>query len=323
VQDADFEIAGHHIGSLGLGCASFGYWIDEKEAVRIVHTAIDSGITLFDTSNVYPPIAQGSSERFLGETLGRRRAEIVLASKFGHPLLKQHPGAMPDDIRNSIEGSLKRLRTDWLDLYQLHKPDPKVPISDVLLTLRELVDEGKVLAIGCSQFDAAQLEEAAATAKELCVPMFQTVQNEYSMLRGTRQREVLETCIRLGVAYLPFFPLAGGLLTGKYTSAMPSPSGARLTEQLQRYPHFAPARFLQTIDALVAYAKDRGHTMVELAMGWLLSQPGVECLLVGASSAVQVKENWKAAEAWKLTPAEMEEVGRLLDPESSIGELPA
>jgi aryl-alcohol dehydrogenase-like predicted oxidoreductase len=207
-----------------------------------------------------------------------------------------------------------------VDLYQLHKPDPLVPIGETLAALSDLVRKGSVRAIGCSQFSADQMTEAAAVAAELELPMFSSVQNEYSLLRGADQAEVLRTCVRLGIAYLPFFPLAGGLLSGKYRRGAPMPEGSRLTEQLQRYPMFDPARFLDMLDALAAFAAQRGRTMLELAMGWLLSQPGVGCLLQGASRVEQVTANVAAATAWRLDEAEMDEVARLVQPESGFGD---
>ncbi|QFU89567.1 aldo/keto reductase [Amycolatopsis sp. YIM 10] len=322
-MESDVTIDGRPVGPLALGCSNFGHWVDDDVATRIVHTAIDRGVVLFDTANVYPPVAPGGSERLLGRALDGRRDRVLVATKFGHPLLREHgAGAAAGTVRKSVEGSLRRLRTDWIDLYQLHKPDPDVPVGETLSALAELTDAGKVRAIGCSQFTVPQLAEAHRVARELGVPMFRTVQNEYSLLRGVGQDDVVAACEELGVAFLPFFPLAGGLLTGKYRSDAPAPPDARLTGQLRRYPMFEPSRFLEVIDGLIAYTADRGRTLVELALGWLLSRPGVACVLVGATRVEQVEENVAAASAWRMSPREMSEVAALLRPEAGFGDRP-
>src|SRR5256714_5259079 len=213
------------VSVVGLGCNNFGGRIDAEASAKVIDAAIESGVTFFDTADRY---SKGQSEDFLGRALGKRRDQIILATKFGMEMEKGQQGASPKYVQEAVEASLRRLRTDRIDLYQLHQPDPKTPITDTLGALDELVHAGKVREIGCSNFSVAQLNEAEAAVAPGAA-RFVSVQNEYSLLHREPEREVLAACERLGLAFLPYFPLASGLLTGKYSSGAPAPAGTRLT----------------------------------------------------------------------------------------------
>jgi aryl-alcohol dehydrogenase-like predicted oxidoreductase len=296
------------IGSLqasvvGLGCNNFGLRIDEAASRAVVHAALDAGITFFDTAELY---ADGQSEQFLGRALGARRREVLIATKFGHARWHPERGAHPTYIRRAVELSLAHLGTDVIDLYQLHTPDPSVPIAETLGALDELVRAGKVREIGCSQFSVPQLREArdATTAG---AARFASVQNEYSLLRREPEQGVLQECERTGLAFLPFFPLASGLLTGKYRKGRGVPEGSRIADWFDG--KITPAD-LDRVEALVTFAESRGHTILELAFSWLLAHGAVASVIAGATSPEQVHANVAAAN-WALTPAEMAEVDRL------------
>lgn len=285
---------------VGLGCNNFGRRLDEARTAEVVHAALDAGITLFDTADMYGGTL---SEEFLGRALGHRRADVILATKFGWEIDATRKGARPDYVKRAVEESLRRLGTDRIDLYQLHKPDPTVPIADTLGALDDLVRAGKVREIGCSNFSAAQLRKADEAARGRT--RFVSVQNEYSLLQREPEREVLPECARLGLAFIPYFPLASGLLTGKFRRGQPLPSGTRLSD---RPPSDEP---LALVESLIAYAASRGRSLLELAFGWLLSQPVVASVIAGATSAGQIRANGGAA-AWRLTAEERAEVNAVL-----------
>ena len=296
------------IGSLdasvvGLGCNNFGQRIDEAASIAVVHAALDAGINFFDTAELY---ADGKSEEFLGKALSQRRKQALIATKFGHKRWHPERGAHPTYIRRAVELSLRHLRTDVIDLYQLHTPDPLVPIADTLGALDELVKAGKVREIGCSQFSVAQLREAASAAKPAAA-RFVSVQNEYSVLRRDPEQGVLQECERTGLAFLPFFPLSSGLLTGKYRKGKGVPEGSRIADWFDG--KITPID-LDRIEALIAFAEARGHTILELAFSWLLAHRPVASVIAGATSPDQVRENVAAA-SWSLTEAEMAEIDRL------------
>ena len=211
---------------VGLGCNNFGGRLDAAETDAVVGAALDAGITFFDTADIY---GGTQSEEFLGHALGARRGEVVLATKFGMKVDERRNGAHPEYVRQALEDSLRRLGTDYIDLYQLHQPDPRVEIGDTLDALAGLVRAGKVREIGCSNFTAEQLRTADATSRSRGIARFVSVQNEYSMLHREPEQEVLDECRRLGIAFLPYFPLANGLLTGKYRLGKPVPEGSRLS----------------------------------------------------------------------------------------------
>jgi aryl-alcohol dehydrogenase-like predicted oxidoreductase len=301
------------IGSLsvslvGLGCNNFGIRLDQARTTRVVAAALDAGINFFDTADVY---GGTKSEEFLGQALGSQRPSVIIASKFGIPLDEQRKGgARPEYIRRAAEDSLKRLGTDYIDLYQLHRPDPDVPIADTLGALAELVTQGKVREIGCSNFSAQQLNEAQAAVRRQAA-RFVSVQNEYSLLERTPEREVLAACTELGVAFLPYFPLASGLLTGKYAQGKPAPTNTRLsaTDSPLR-ARFLSDDKLARAEALGAFAEAKQHGLLELAFSWLAARPQVASIIAGATSAEQIRAN-VAAVGWKLTADELREVDRL------------
>ena len=300
------------IGSLevtvvGLGCNNFGWRIDEEASARVVHAALEAGVNFFDTADIY---GGTRSEEFLARALGRRRDEVVVATKFGMEIDEERRGARPEYVRRACEDSLRRLRTDRIDLYQLHKPDPETPIEETLGALDELVRAGKVCEIGCSNFSAEQLREADSKAREKGVARFVSVQNEYSLLHREPEREVLPVCERLGLAFLPDFPLASGLLSGKYRRGQPPPEGSRLGGD-GRFADMLTERNLEIVESLIEFAESRGHTLLELAFSWLLARPVVASVIAGATKPEQVKANAEAS-VWKLTEAELAEIDEIV-----------
>jgi aryl-alcohol dehydrogenase-like predicted oxidoreductase len=299
------RIGALEVSVVGIGCNNFGRRIDEAATKAVVDAALEAGINFFDTADIYG--GDGRSEEFLGRALGPRRREVVIATKFGMKMDEERRGAHPDYVRRAAEDSLRRLGTDHIDLYQLHEPDPSVPIADTLGALDELVRAGKVREIGCSNFSAAQLREAEGAA---CGARFVSVQNEYSLLHREPEREVLAECGRLGLAFLPYFPLASGLLTGKYRKGEPIPEGTRLSDP-QRAARELTGERLETVERLIAFAENRGHTLLELAFAWLLARPAVASVIAGATKPEQVRAN-AATAGWKLTDEEIAEVERIV-----------
>ena len=298
------------IGSLevpvvGLGCNNFGRRVDAAGTAAVVDAALDAGVDFFDTADIY---GSGQSEEYLGRALQGRREQVVLASKFGMEMDGQRHGAHPDYIRRAVEDSLRRLRTDRIDLYQLHTPDESVPIADTLGALGELVRAGKVREIGCSNFSAAQLREADGAVRPGAA-RFASVQNEYSLLQREPEDGVLDACERLGIAFIPYYPLASGLLTGKYRRGEPVPQGARLSDE--RLADRRSDEKLRLVERLIAFAEARGHTLLELAFSWLLARRAVASVIAGATKPEQVRANAHAA-GWKMTGEELAEVDRIL-----------
>jgi aryl-alcohol dehydrogenase-like predicted oxidoreductase len=294
------------VSSVGLGCNNFGMRIDEAATAAVVHAALDAGVTLFDTADIY---GGTKSEEFLGRALGSRRNDVIVATKFGMRVDEGRQGAKPAYVRRAVEDSLRRLGTDRIDLYQLHQPDATTPIADTLGTLEELVRAGKVRHIGCSNFSGAQLREADAVVPAGAA-RFVSVQNEYSLLQREPERDVLSECERLGLAFIPYFPLASGLLTGKYRQGTPAPEGSRLSLAWAANRFLTPER-LATVEALRGFAESRGHSLIELAMSWLLGHRVVASVIAGATTPEQVRENVRAADAWRLTDAELAGVDEL------------
>jgi aryl-alcohol dehydrogenase-like predicted oxidoreductase len=298
------------IGSLqasvvGLGCNNFGRRVDAEGTKRVLDAAIDAGVTFLDTADLY---GDTDSETFMGRALQGRRDQVVLATKFGWHK-EGYGGAHPDHVRRAFEASLKRLRTDHVDLYQLHYPDPAVPIADTLGALAELVQAGHVREIGCSNFSAAQLDEAEA-AVAAGAPRFVSVQNEYSMLHREPEAEVLPACERLGIAFLPFFPLKSGLLTGKYRLGQPLPEGARISAS-ERFAELVSDDSLARVERLIAFAEARGRELLDLAFAWLLARGSVASVIAGATSPEQVRRNAATAD-WSLSEADLDEIETLL-----------
>jgi aryl-alcohol dehydrogenase-like predicted oxidoreductase len=294
------------VSEVGLGCNNFGARLDYPASEAVVHAALSAGITFFDTADIY---GGTKSEEFLGRALASRRDTVFIATKFGMAVDADRKGARPAYVRRALEDSLRRLGTDWVDLYQVHQPDPDTPIADTLGALNELVRAGKIREIGCSNFSASQLVEAEGAAKKTGT-RFVSVQNEYSLLQREPEREVLPACKALGLAFVPYFPLASGLLTGKYARGVAAPAGTRLSAG------WAATRFLTDermarVEALSAFARSRGHSVLELAMSWLLHRDAVASVIAGATNPEQVRANVSAT-SWRLTEADLAEIDRLV-----------
>ncbi|MCU1428410.1 MAG: aldo/keto reductase [Actinomycetia bacterium] len=299
------------VSTVGLGCNNFGARIDAARAAEVVHAALDAGVTLFDTADIY---GATKSETFLGAALGSRRGEAVIATKFGGPIDEERKGASGAYVKRAAEDSLKRLGTDHIDLYQLHFPDQSVPIEETLGALDELVREGKVREIGSSNFSAALIEEADGVSRERGFARFVSVQNEYSLLNRTPERHALTACEKFGVAFIPYFPLASGVLTGKYQRGEVPPPQTRLANAPQeRVERALSDRNFDVVEALEQWASDHGHPLLDLAMSWLLHRPVVASVIAGATRPEQVRANAEAA-SWKLTDAEVAEVDEITAP---------
>ncbi len=288
------RIGSLEVSVVGLGCNNFGSRLDARQSAAVVHAALDAGVTFFDTADVY---GGTESEVFLGRALQGRRDGAVVATKFGMPLDDVRYGASPAYVRAACAASLERLGTDHIDLYQLHYPDEATPLADTLGALAELVAEGKVREIGCSNLTAAQLREAAALAGDL--PGFASIQNQYSLLARDPERDgVLEACRELGVALLPYYPLANGLLTGKVRPGAPVPEGTRLaTMSAERQVHWLSESMRAAVDRLIAFAEMERVPLLTLAFSWLIDHPEVASVIAGASSAAQIQANAAAAVA--------------------------
>lgn len=298
------------VSVVGLGCNNFGMRIDEDATRRVVDAAIDAGITYFDTADVY---GGTRSEEFLGRALGSRRDQVVVATKFGMTGSPdgEHSGGHPAWVRRAVEDSLGRLGTDRIDHYQLHRPDPDVPIAETLGALHELVQEGKVRELGCSNFDADQLDGAASVATERGLTPFRTVQNRYSVLHREPENGVTDACRRLGIGLVPYFPLESGLLTGKVSPEGTAPDDSRLTlMDADRRQSFITDERLAAVERLRAYAADHDRSLLELAFAWLLAEPTVVSVIAGATKPEQVAANAGAA-GWELAPEQRAEITAL------------
>jgi aryl-alcohol dehydrogenase-like predicted oxidoreductase len=279
------------VSVVGLGCNNFGRRVNAEGTRAVVDAALETGVTFFDTAESY---GGGQSEAFLGSALRDRRDQVVLATKFGGGSGSAGKGSR-DEIRRALEGSLERLQTDYVDLYQHHQEDPRTPLSETIGALDELVREGKIRAYGTSNYSPAKLEEASALAEGPYV----SEQSEYSWLEREAERELLPTCERLGLGFIPYFPLASGLLTGKYRRGVPPPEGTRLRGRDIRDDEY------DRIEALETFARERGATLLELAIGGLAAQPTVASVIAGATKPEQVRAN-AAAGAWVPSPDDLE-----------------
>jgi aryl-alcohol dehydrogenase-like predicted oxidoreductase len=306
------KIGSLEVSVVGLGCNNFGSRIDEARTREVIDAAIDAGVSFFDTADMY---ANGWSEELIGRFLGGRRGEVTIGTKFGNDMPGQGRGARPEYVKQALDASLKRLRTDYIDLYQQHKPDPDVPIAETLGALDDEVKAGKVKEIGCSNFSVQQIREAqAAATRRPGSSRFVSVQNEYSLVHREPEEGVLAECERQGIAFLPFFPLASGLLTGKYRRGQQIPQDTRIAKY-ERYRKLLSEENLDKVEALIGFAEARGHTILELAFSWLLAHRVVASVIAGASSAQQVRANSTAA-GWRLSAAELEEIDALLSREA-------
>ncbi|HZT74374.1 MAG TPA: aldo/keto reductase [Terriglobales bacterium] len=302
--------SGLQVSAIGLGCNQFGGRVDLEAARRVIDRALDLGVTFFDTADVYGH--RGGSESILGQVLGARRQRMVLATKFSHSMddggwLR---GASRRYIITAVEASLQRLRTDWIDLYQLHDPDPATPIEETLRALDDLIHQGKVRYIGNSNFAAWQVADADWTARQLGLNRFISCQNEYSLLVRDPERELLAAMQPRGLSLLPYFPLANGLLTGKYRRDQAPPPDTRLGASRGLKDRYWTERNWTLVERLEKFARDHGHTLLELAFSWLLAHAAVASVIAGATRPEQVEANAKMG-AWKLSAAELEEIDRL------------
>ncbi|MBZ0283106.1 MAG: aldo/keto reductase [Anaerolineae bacterium] len=300
------KIGSLNVSIVGLGCNNFGRRLDAAGTEWVINAALDAGINFFDTADVY---GDGQSEELLGRVLGARRSQVIIATKFGHNMPNQGKGASPAYIQTAIEASLRRLGTDYIDLYQLHTPDSETPIAETLGKLDDLVKAGKIREIGSSNFSAEQIREAEGAVKPGGV-RFVSLQNEYSLLKREDEKEVLPECDHLNIGYLPYFPLASGMLTGKYRQGQALPKGTRITNNPD------PSRWLNDanwgkVEKLTQFAESKGHTILELAFSWLLARPIVASVIAGAMKPEQIQANAKAAN-WQLTPADLAEIDAIL-----------
>lgn len=303
--------AGLQVSLLGLGCNNFGERIGLEAARSVVHKALDLGVNCFDTADTYG--RKGGSEECLGHILGPRRQEVILATKFGLPMTPDAPArnASRSYIMQSVEASLRRLRTDWIDLYQLHFPDPATPIDETLRALDDLIRQGKVREIGCSNFDATQIIEARSASRRLVLHSFATCQNAYNLLLFAQSRDWLDALQACGMRLIPSYPLAGGLLTGKYRRGQPPPKEWRLGILDQVNRRFATERNWDLMEAMQSFCATRAMSLHGLALTWLAAQPLVASIIAGASNADQLEANFNALTR-KLTDTDKAEVDRII-----------
>jgi aryl-alcohol dehydrogenase-like predicted oxidoreductase len=305
--------SGLMVSVAGLGCNNFGRRVDLAGTRAVVDAAMDAGITMLDTADTYGD--GGASEELLGEVLAGRREQVVLATKFGHQGYDMGYGPAAGAkggrayIRRAIEASLRRLRTDYIDLYQLHTPDPVTPVAETLAALTELVTEGKVRYLGNSNFTGWQIADAAHVARAAGTAPFVSAQNHWSLLEREVEAEVLPAARHFGLGVLPYFPLANGLLTGKVRRGQAPPAGSRLASR----PGYVTERKLVRVEALIAWAAERGRTVLEVAVGALAARDGCACVIAGATTPEQVKANAAAAE-WVPSAGELADVDRIVPP---------
>jgi aryl-alcohol dehydrogenase-like predicted oxidoreductase len=285
------------VSVVGLGCSNFGRRVDLERTREVVDAALAVGITFLDTADVY---GDGESERFLGEILEGRRDEVVLATKFGWNSGDGTPSGTADQARQAVEASLERLRTDHVDVLYYHRPDGVTPFEETLGALDELVREGKARFAGCSNLTAEQLREVVEITEREGLTRIVALQNEYSLLQRSVETDVLPLCRERGIGLVPYFPLASGLLTGKYRRGAEPPAGSRLEGRPERLTD----ETFGAVEALERFAEERGHTLLELAIGALASTPGVASVIAGATSAEQVRANART-HAWKLSEGEL------------------
>ena len=301
--------SGLHVSLAGLGCNNFGMRIDYEAAERVTNAALDAGVTLFDTADVY---GRGASEEMLGRALGARRHEVIIATKFAAPMGEgpMGRGGSRHRITEACEASLRRLDTDYIDLYQMHMPDPETPIEETLRALDDLVRAGKVRYLGNSNFKGWQIADAHWTAETHHLTKFVSAQNHYNLLERGVETEVVPAADRYGLGILPYFPLASGFLTGKYRPGEGAAEGTRLAAWGDRAGGILTDANFAALERLEAWAGERGRTVLDLATGWLASQPQVSSVISGATRPEQLDANVAAAE-WALTPDEVAEVAAL------------
>jgi len=297
------------VSAVGLGCNNLGTRLDRTATRRLVHAALDAGITLFDTADIYGN--RGGSETLLGAALGSRRKDVVLATKFGLPMdgSGRRQGGSRRYALQACEASLKRLKTDWIDIYYIHRPDPQTPIEETMRALDELVQRGKVRHIGCSNFSGEQIAQSQQVAAAHGLARLATAQDQYNLLSRRIERDVLPVIAAEKLALLPYFPLASGMLTGKYRLGRPLPQGTRLSNA--RYSdRFLNDENLRIVEQLERFCAARGRTLLQLAFAWLLAKPAVAGVIAGATTPEQLLQNANAV-GWELGPEEIAEVDRI------------
>jgi aryl-alcohol dehydrogenase-like predicted oxidoreductase len=305
------KVGSLEVSLVGLGCNNFGTRIDEERSAAVVHAALDSGINFFDTADVY---GGTRSEQYLGRALGSRRDDAIVATKFVAPIDDDpsHAGASARWVAEAVEGSLRRLGTDRIDLYQQHGPDPNVPVDETLTALDRLVRDGKVREIGNSNFSGAQIDEAESVSQRMGLARFVSAQNHFNLLHREPLQDVVPACVQHGLGVLPYFPLASGLLTGKYRRGEPAPVGTRLSQlPEERASRVMSERNFDQVERLSAFADERGHTILELAFAWLAAQPAMSSIIAGATTPEQVAANVAAVD-WRLSDTDLAEIDELL-----------
>ncbi len=302
--------SGLRVSAIGLGCNNFGGRLDLAGTKAVIHAAFDAGITLFDTADVYGD--KGGSETLMGQVIGPMRHSIVLASKFCMPMdtAETLKGGSRRYIMQAAEASLKRLRTDYLDLYQMHRMDPLTPIEESLRALSDLVSQGKIRYFGCSNFSAWRVVEAQWTARTLGLPGFISAQDEYSLVKRDHEADLIPALREYGLGLLPYFPLASGLLTGKYRRNAPMPEGARLTNTQRLADRYLTEANWAMSEKLADFAEAAGHTPLELAFSWLLAQAPVSSVIAGATRPEQIAQNVLAG-SWRMSSGELAAVDEI------------
>ena len=307
--------SGLKVSLAGLGTNNFGMRLDYDQSAAVVEAALDAGINFFDTADIY---GGGRSEEYLGRALGSRRQDVLIATKFAMPIGEGTftRGGSRHYIERAVASSLDRLGTDYIDVYQMHQPDPDTPIEETLEALTDLVHRGVVRYIGHSNFNGWQIADADWTARTRGLARFVSAQNEWSLLQRGVEAEVMPACRQFGLGQLPFFPLASGFLTGKYRRGADLPEGTRLAAWQRAMPEriaalTADANF-DTLEALERYAADRGHSVLDLALSWLASDPAVSSVIAGATKPEQIEANVASTLAWRLTAEEFAEVDAVL-----------
>ena len=302
--------SGLEVSVIGLGCNNFGRRLDEKQTATVVSAAVDAGITLFDTADLYGE--NGTSETYLGKALKGHRDQVVIATKFGGPMgqLPMQKGGSRQHIFQAVEDSLRRLNTDYIDLYQMHFPDLDTPLEETMRALDDLVRQGKVRYLGHSNFSGWMIAHAHHIAVRDALTPFISAQNHYHLLNREVEPDVQPACTKFGLGILPYFPLASGLLTGKYRKGQVHPEGTRLSSGPMAERILTDIN-IDKAESLFEWAEARGHTLLELAFSWLAQQPAVSSVIAGATNADQISANVNAAN-WVLTSEELEEIEKLL-----------
>ncbi len=304
--------SGLKVSTLGVGCNNFGGRLDEAGSARVIHAALDLGVNFLDTADVYPLGASGASEEIIGRALGGKRKDIIIATKFGLPMSRDvsGPNGSRRYLMTAVEDSLRRLNTDWIDLYQLHFPDAHTPIEETLRGLDDLTRQGKVRYIGISNMPTWQVVDSLHASDWLGTERFISSQNQYSLLARDVEAELLPALEHHGLGLLPFFPLAGGMLSGKYRRNVALPAGSRLTKSQQLAGMFLRDNNFEIVERLEAFCEARGLTLLQLAFRWLLAHSAIPSVIAGASTPEQVRQNAEAV-AWALSAEDMAEIDKI------------